>query len=480
MNYIIAVKLHVGKDYNNNINSKKVGKINMDKCVIQFFDDEYQKQLKERAINNEGFEYTLRNYRDLFLEDIVKLDDIKLFGNCDHCSKCIIYNSISIDLESYMKDFCNDIRTKSNLVSVVFDEIIDIYISALSINRSIANQKLDAFILNRCNGLQANDPFFFSRPFFRARKAGDYDGSDIHELFHVPFNKRQHIGNMRFSLTGVPLLYLAESLPLALKEIDCENNKYNAALFLPKYSNYYDDLLFDMTNPFIDKFNSIQDLIDAGFDCSYKSKSIYVFTENNIDWYLARFILSQCLHFSVQNRGSFIPEYLLPQLLMDLISENDWLGIRYRSCRSLNNESRDRYMHYVDNNICFKVPYSSTNYNDDMLANFHYATWCNSEKTRTHSELDRIREEFIKLIDNAKSEGYILNDYVSFFMYVHSHIEKMIDTIGKKSYQNRKACRVEITLFYKMFEQMIPIVKNPDKYGIRKENRKNGLEMNRS
>ena len=444
----------------------------MDKCVLLFFDDEYQEQLKKRALSNDGFEYTLRNYRDLFLDDLVNLENIKMYSNCDHCSNCFIYNPISVALESYMKDFCNDIRTKSELMCSIFNEIIDIHVTALSINRSVAKQKLDSFILNRCNGLNAQDPFFFSRPFFRARTSGDYDGSDIHELFHVPFNKRHLIGNQRFSLTGVPLLYLAESLPLALKEIDCDNNKYNAALFLPKYSNYYRKSLFDMTNPFIDGINSIQNLIDVGDDYSYKSQSQYVFTENNIDRYLARFILSQCLHFPVQNRGAFISEYLLPQLLMDVISENDWIGIRYRSCKSFKDESRDRYMHYVDSNICFKVPYSLAYYNDEMLANYYYATWCNGEKTKTYSELNTIMECFKELKDNARSKGYILTDYIAFYVYVKLHIDKMIDTIGKKSYQNRKACRVEITLFYKLFEQLIPILKDPDKHGIRKENEK--------
>ena len=40
------------------------------------FDDEYQKQLKERALNNNGFEYTLRNYQELFLKEIIKVETI--------------------------------------------------------------------------------------------------------------------------------------------------------------------------------------------------------------------------------------------------------------------------------------------------------------------------------------------------------------------------------------------------------------------
>ena len=443
-------------------------RVDMNRCFLLFFDNEYQKQVKKCAISDDGFEYTLQNYRDLFLKDIAKLEEANISSNCDHCSTCHIYNPISNKFKSYLNEFCNGIRSKSELITILFNEVIHIYISALSTSRSTAMKELDDYLSNRCNGFSTQDPFFFSRPYFRVRETGEYDGSDIHELFHVPFNKRQRIANMRFSLTGVPLLYLAESIPLALKEINCKNNKYNAAIFLPKYSNFCKSSLFDMTIPFVDNVNAIQGLIDAGCNLSYNCQYNYLYTEYNIDSFLARFILSQCLHFTVQNKDSFVPEYLLPQLLMDVISEKDWIGIRYQSCKDTDNESRDRYLHFIDDNICFKVPYSSTKYNEKMLNNYYYATWCNGEKTRTYSELEKIIKEFEKIKSEATKKGYIMTDFASFQVYVESHITKMFDVIGKKAYLNRKSCRVEITLFYKLFEQLMPIIMEPEKNGIHK------------
>ena len=446
----------------------------MDKCILVFFDDEYQKQLKERALNNNGFEYTLRNYQDLFLKEIIKVETINAYPNCDYCSDCFIYNSISAKFESYVKDFCDDIRTKAETIRTLFDEIIDIYITALSINRSVAVKKLNAYILNRCHGFKAQAPVLFSMPLFRARTTGDYDGSNIHELFHVPFNKRQLIGNQRFSLTGVPLLYLAESLPLALKEINCKNTNYNAAVFLPKYSYNYNDSLFDMTNSFIDSINSIQGLLDAGCDFSYKGEFDYAYTECNIDSFLARFILLQCLHFAAQGKEKyyFTPEYLLPQLLMDVISEKGWIGIRYQSSKNSINESRDSFLHYVDNNICFYVPYASTNYNEILLEKFYYATWCKGEELRYYSELNSKILEFEKIKDDAKNKGYLINDYIICLEHVERHVERMIETIGREAYQKRKACRVEITLLYKLIEQILPVLREPEKHGIKKLNDK--------
>lgn len=65
----------------------------MDKCILAFFDDEYQKQLKERALNNNGFEYTLKNYQDLFLKEIIKVETINVSPNCDYCSGTLINTS---------------------------------------------------------------------------------------------------------------------------------------------------------------------------------------------------------------------------------------------------------------------------------------------------------------------------------------------------------------------------------------------------
>lgn len=442
----------------------------MNRCLLLFFDNEYQTKLKEQVVSTDGFEYTLRNYRDVFLKDIVKLDNINLSCNCKECSTCFACNPISNKFESYMNDLCEDIKTKTELIHNLFDEIIDIYISALSISRSTAMKKLDDYLSNRCAGFITQDPFFFSTPFFRVRKTDKYDGSDIHELFHVPFNKRQSICNQRFSLTGVPLLYLSESIPLALKEIDCNNNRFNAAVFLPKYLNYRNESLYNMSNAFVDEILSIQDSIDSDKTLSYKCASKIINTKHNIDYFLAHFILSQCLHYSAHKTryDSFIPEYLLPQLLMDVISEKNWIGIRYQSCKSGIYESRDRTMHCVDNNICFKVPYSPTKYNDEMLKDFYYATWSNDEKLRKYSELIHIMNDFIRLKDDMNRNGYVFPNYMSFTSDVMLHINKMNETIGKRAYQRRKACKVEITLLYKLFEQLMPTLMEPEKNGIPK------------
>ncbi|MBR1433287.1 hypothetical protein [Ruminococcus sp.] len=367
----------------------------------------------------------------------------------------------------------NDIKNKRNLIESLFDEVIDIYIAAISKNRSVATGMMKSYISKRCRYFNVSGAMTFSKPFFRARKAGNYDGSDIHELFHVPFDKRYLIGNQRFSLTGIPLLYLAESLPLALREIGCDIKHANVALFLPKYSNYYHEGMYDITNPIVYNLLTIEKKMKAGCKLTYNHDLPISFNQRDIDEYLARFILAQCFHYPVQDMysGSFIQEYVLPQLLMDVVNENKWLGVTYQSCKQIIGEKRDDFSQFVDKNICFNVPYQPSRYNEKMLADFYYATWYCGEDIKTYSELKRKISEIKFLKDNAIKKGFNMNDYISYIVHIEMHMNKMFETIGRDVYLKRKIYRVEMTLFYKLLEEITPILENPEKYNVMRSNR---------
>ena len=283
---------------------------------------------------------------------------------------------------------------------------------------------MKSYISKRCRYFNVSGAMTFSKPFFRARKAGNYDGSNIHELFHVPFDKRYLIGNQRFSLTGIPLLYLAESLPLALREIGCDIKHANVALFLPKYSNYYHEGMYDITNPIFNNLITLEKKIELGCILTYDHDLHISFNKRDINEYLARFILAQCFHFPVQDEysGSFIQEYVLPQLLMDVVNENKWVGVAYQSCKQIAEEKRDKFSQFVDKNICFNVPYESSRYNEKMLADFYYATWCCGEDIKTYSELKRTIYDVKSLINNALEKGFNMNDYSSYIVDIQMHI----------------------------------------------------------
>lgn len=183
--------------------------------------------------------------------------------------------------------------------------------------------------------------------------------------------------------------------------------------------------------------------------------------------YLARFVLFQILHFPVQDNhnGSFIQEYVLPQLLMDIINDKKWIGVTYHSCKPYT-EGRDSRKSYIDKNRCFNVPYSVGRYNDDLLNSFFYALWKSGDDLKKYSELKNMLNHIYVLIHKAADDGYNMTDYIFYCSSIEMHLEKMKYVIEKEKYYKNKTTKVEITLLYKLLEKVEPIVMNPAKYNI--------------
>ena len=138
---------------------------------------------------------------------------------------------------------------------------------------------------------------------FRARETSLYHSLNRNEMFHIPYNKRFLVGNQRYSISGIPCLYLGESTYICWEELG-RPNPYTCNFVGIK--NQRALKLLDMTIP---------------HQSSPDPKMIPVIP----------IILSCCL-YSRKNRV-FKQEYILPQLIMQAIiarKERIW-GIRYQS-----------------------------------------------------------------------------------------------------------------------------------------------------
>ena len=215
-------------------------------CVLSFFDNEYQYKLKKQCFSNQAFEVTLEKYRDIFLEKLHQISHVSVNKECNMCSECLMRVKLSNEFQDYLNDFLDDILDKEDIITKLFNEVIDIYLTAISENRAKATNMMKDYIDRNQASFSVSGSLFFSKPMFRVRSVGAYNANDIHELFHVPFDKRYKIENQRFSITGIPLLYLAESLPLALRETECEINNANVAVFLPNYSRNYNNSVYSI------------------------------------------------------------------------------------------------------------------------------------------------------------------------------------------------------------------------------------------
>ncbi|EFD1677397.1 hypothetical protein FGU44_24610, partial [Escherichia coli] len=172
------------------------------------------------------------DFNDLF-ESLIKTGDLKLPFTVktdiinDFKNKCEIYFNT---LNDYIEDNDNEL---SRRLSSKLDRITRIYFGVVSSleyflsgdikssydtfdrtfsDRFTANyiQKISIPLENICNS---------SRPLFRVRKS-DTAVKNRNEIFHIPFSKRHLVNAQRYSVAGLPCLYLGSSLYVCWLEMD--------------------------------------------------------------------------------------------------------------------------------------------------------------------------------------------------------------------------------------------------------------------
>ena len=158
--------------------------------------------------------------------------------------------------------------------------------------------------------------------FYRARI-----GSDVlftrEEMFHIPFEKRHLVSSQRYSLPGIPCLYLANSTYLCWEELGKPD--FDSVQF-----SRYD--LHDCKLKFLNLNHTSQALSIIGFD---KDGDL----EEMSEFLIIRFIATWTLQAAVSNvvlhkNAPFKPEYIIPQLLLQwIVNHNEIDGVRFFSTK---------------------------------------------------------------------------------------------------------------------------------------------------
>jgi len=164
--------------------------------------------------------------------------------------------------------------------------------------------------------LSRNDYFKKDYPLFRIRKSSDHL-SKRSELFHIPFSLRQNVQSYRYSIAGLPCLYLGGSAYVCWEEL----NKPN---FNDVYISQY--LLQKEVK-----------LIDFGIRPAYIAAHLLETQKTNMKGLIVSVILFWPLIFACSIKKKykntpFVYEYILPQLILQWVTHNtDIDGIRYFS-----------------------------------------------------------------------------------------------------------------------------------------------------
>ena len=219
---------------------------------------------------------------------------------CDFLDKNYFHSKRKCKTKQKLYEICVSIievirKVESGYRSSAFDQLYELYF-----NNDNRGQ------LNMCY-IEAGTPFYRMRP---ADNYTQYTKITKDEMYHIPFNKRFLIGNERYSLTGFPTFYLSSSIYSCWEECNrCNLDFSNVALFKNTDKLLFLDMLLPKPN------SSIQDNTLLGIPL----------------------ILASRLKVA-HDKGKFVPEYIIPQLLMECViksrselEDEIITGIRYES-----------------------------------------------------------------------------------------------------------------------------------------------------
>lgn len=169
-----------------------------------------------------------------------------------------------------------------------------------------------------------NDSFAFPNngkeiQFFRARLSENVIEFPANEMLHIPFSKRSIVKSERFSIPGLPCLYLGNSSYACWIEMGCPaDHKFNVS-----------PIVLDNTQRVLNLTVTLRDLYrfnEIDFSCSEEYIDCYLLT------LLKLMILTFCTSYKVEEQNrNFKSEYILSQMIMLACKSRGLDGITYYS-----------------------------------------------------------------------------------------------------------------------------------------------------
>ncbi|MFD5854322.1 hypothetical protein ACFWGC_29900 [Cytobacillus pseudoceanisediminis] len=146
------------------------------------------------------------------------------------------------------------------------------------------------------------------------------------EMFHIPFEKRGLVSTNRYSIPGLPCVYLGNSPLTCWEELNRPDlNSVQTALFVRKKISY----LNFSTPP-----GALIELLLNDFYINGTDDEEFKETYNELISYIVVWPLMAACSIRVKNpNDSFKPEYIIPQLLLQWIRQSDFDGISYFSTK---------------------------------------------------------------------------------------------------------------------------------------------------
>ncbi|NVO11999.1 MAG: RES domain-containing protein [Bacteroidales bacterium] len=239
--------------------------------------------------SNKSFDVFISELLNDFLNKVNQLDN-----------QSLQFEDIRIEPESIKS-------TQSTIVEGLIEVVQEYYNG----NPFKAYDKLDHTLKNEVKDLYAiikQKEYCANENFYRIRLKEDNFPLDAKDLFHIPFEHRGKVSTQRYSIPGFPSLYLGRTLYVCWEELNRPQIDKFQAVRLKNKSNIS---FLDLTPPLLTN--------------NLHRKEVYR--------YFMTWPLIACCSVKVKNiNDTFKPEYIIPQLLLQWVRDNDRIdGISYKS-----------------------------------------------------------------------------------------------------------------------------------------------------
>lgn len=174
-------------------------------------------------------------------------------------------------------------------------------------------------------------------PLFRIRSDRiEFETLNRGDIFHVPFEKRRFVGNQRYSIAGLPCLYLGSSLWICWEEL---GRPALDSIWVSRFRIVRPVSVLDFQFPPHQAWRLYEALLQGApgaNDHSSLDRLRASFNSDFIKAYLRCWPLIAACSIKRELRfGSFAPEFIIPQLLLQWVAQEGLVdGIRYFSVRT--------------------------------------------------------------------------------------------------------------------------------------------------
>ena len=297
------------------------------------------------------------------------------------------------------------------IISNLIEEPADLAVSAIQNSFAFNNVKdvLDGSVKN------------IQIEFFRARVSDKYCVFDRNEMLHIPFDMRGRVSSTRFSIPGLPCLYLATTSYCCWLELRTPaDHQFNVSPVRVNEKNRILNLTMSA-----DMFEYIIEI--TGAEKSANKHTIEA---------LKLWILSYASSFKIKSDNrSFKEEYIIPQLIM-LVSRDLGLdGVSYYSKQV----EDDRFAHMLCVNLALFAKYNGEKRFSKICKDIEIAPSYNYAMFKQLGHSEKYKSTSVELHSNGGNSRMIGNfdrqneyqstEFYNFDRYLFSHIAREIKKV---------------------------------------------------